>query len=136
MRRNDHGCLDRRHWSDASATRDDLGVDTPGMELWRRACRGEREVRADPGRYGTFRADDGMPVGLRVWKKIPVVSDSGRVKENSPGRIERLSSTERAHMARTEDDHHVVFFSEEYVASLQFFRDRSRVRLYHIWRVA
>jgi len=64
-----------------------------------------------------------MPLGLRVFRKRPVVSVPDRV--NSPGRIERLNQHRQWRTrARPKTINHVVFFSADYVASFDFFRER------------
>jgi catechol 2,3-dioxygenase-like lactoylglutathione lyase family enzyme len=83
----------------------------------------DRDVRRDADGTAHFRADDGMPLGLRVWRKRPVTSVPDRV--NSPGRIERLNQHRQWRLrARPKTINHVVFFAEDYVASFAFFRDR------------
>ena len=126
MRRNDPRLPPTAdNWSDGLGIRETIfGVDTPqALEALAHGLSRDREVRHDPDGTAHFRADDGMPVGLRVWKKRPVVSIPDRV--NSPGRIERLNQHRQWRTrARPKTINHVVFFSEDYVASFQFFRDR------------
>ena len=59
------------NWSDGLGIRETIfGVDTPqALEALAEGLSRDREVRRDPDGTVHFRADDGMPVGLRVWKK-------------------------------------------------------------------
>ena len=83
----------------------------------------DRDVQRDSDGTAHFRADDGMPMALRVWQKRPVVSVPDRV--NSPGRIERLNLHRQWRTrARPKTINHVVFFAADYVHSFEFFRDR------------
>lgn len=83
----------------------------------------DRTVRRDADGTAHFTADDGQPVGLRVWVKRPVVTQTSPV--NSPGNIQRLNQhriwRERA-IPKTIN--HVVFFSTDYVASCEFYCER------------
>jgi catechol 2,3-dioxygenase-like lactoylglutathione lyase family enzyme len=100
------------------------GVDTPeALEALVGDLSRDRTVRRDPDGTAHFEADDGMPFGLRVWKKRPVVSVADAV--NTPGRIQRLNQHRQWRMrARPKTINHTVFFVEDYVASLEFLRER------------
>jgi catechol 2,3-dioxygenase-like lactoylglutathione lyase family enzyme len=100
------------------------GVDTPeALAALDEDLSRDREVRRDPDGTVHFEADDGMPFGLRLWKKRPVVSVADKV--NTPGRIERLNQHRQWRArCRPKTINHVVFFVEDYVASLEFLRDR------------
>jgi len=115
----------RPNWRDAPGIRETVwGLDTAeALEaLVADLCR-DREVRRDPDGTAHFYADDGMPLGLRVFRKRPVVSVPDRV--NSPGRIERLNQHRQWRTrARPKTINHVVFFAADYVASFDFFRER------------
>lgn len=70
-----------------------------------------------------FQAPDGQHVGLRVWNKRPVLSKPDPV--NSPGNIQRLNQTRQwRRRAIPKTINHVVFFSTDYVASYEFYRDK------------
>ena len=104
------------------------GVDTPEalhalfVDLSR-----DRQVRQDADGTLHFTADDGMPLGLRVWKKRMVVSQPDPV--NAPGNIQRLNLHRKwRRRAIPKTINHVVFFAHDYVASLEFFRATARFR--------
>jgi len=83
----------------------------------------DREVRVDEdGTAHTF-TDDGMAIGFRVFKKIPVISAPDPV--NSPGNANRINQHRkwrtRAHPKTIQ---HVVFQMPDYEASWVFYRDR------------
>jgi hypothetical protein len=87
----------------------------------------DRRLTTDADGTVHFAADDGMPFGLRVWKKRPVTSIADQV--NTPGRIVRLNQHRQWRTrARPKAINHVVFFVEDYVASLRFLRDRLAFR--------
>jgi catechol 2,3-dioxygenase-like lactoylglutathione lyase family enzyme len=100
------------------------GVDT--IENLERLVAGlavDRQVRRDADGSAHFTADDGQPLGLRVWGKRAVESHSSPV--NTPGCIQRLNQHRiwrRRAIPKTIN--HVVFFSPDYVASYEFYRDR------------
>jgi catechol 2,3-dioxygenase-like lactoylglutathione lyase family enzyme len=83
----------------------------------------DRDVRIDDNDVAHFAADDGMPFGLRVWNKRPVVSVTDPV--NTPGNIRRLNQHRQwRSRCRPKTINHVVFFVENYKASWRFLRDR------------
>jgi catechol 2,3-dioxygenase-like lactoylglutathione lyase family enzyme len=83
----------------------------------------DRDVRRDADGTAHCIADDGQPIGLRVWNKRTVFSQSSPV--NSPGNIQRLNQHRIwRHRAIPKTINHVVFFSPDYVASYEFYRDR------------
>ncbi|MCS6948515.1 MAG: VOC family protein [Steroidobacteraceae bacterium] len=83
----------------------------------------DRKLSHDPDGTVHFAADDGMPMALRVWKKRPVVSIADEV--NTPGCIRRLNQHRQWRArARPKTINHVVFFVEDYVASLDFLVER------------
>ena len=100
------------------------GVDShESLEALVRNLSGDRVVTRDPDGTAHFAADDGMPFGLRVWRKRPVVSVADAV--NTPGRIQRLNQHRQWRLrARPKTINHAVFFVEDYVASLDFLRKR------------
>lgn len=88
----------------------------------------DRKVTRDADGTAHFFADDGMPLGLRVWTKRPVVSVADAV--NTPGEIKRLNQHRQWRMrCRPKTINHVVFYVEDYVASFEFLRDRLGFRL-------
>jgi hypothetical protein len=85
-------------------------------------------VRRDPDGTAHCLADDGQPIGLRVWAKRAVTSASSPV--NSPGNIQRLNQHRIwRRKATPKTINHIVFFSPDYVASFEFYRDRLGFRL-------
>ena len=83
----------------------------------------DRIVTRDADGTAHCRADDGQPIGFRVWAKRPVVSQASAV--NSPGNIQRLNQHRIwRHRAIPKTINHIVFFSPDYVASYEFYRDR------------
>ena len=83
----------------------------------------DRPIHRDADGTAHFLADDGMPLGLRVWNKRAVVSQPDAV--NAPGRIQRLNLHRKwRQRAIPKTINHVVFFARDYVASLEFFVDR------------
>lgn len=83
----------------------------------------DREVRRDADGTAHFLADDGMPLGLRVWAKRAVVSQPDLV--NAPGKIQRLNQHRKwRQRAIPKTINHVVFFVHDYVGSLEFFIQR------------
>jgi catechol 2,3-dioxygenase-like lactoylglutathione lyase family enzyme len=88
----------------------------------------DREVRRDRDGTAHFAADDGQPLGLRVWHKRAVVSQPDPV--NAPGNIVRLNQHRKwRQRARPKTINHVVFFSDDYVSSFEFYHDRLGFRL-------
>jgi len=105
------------------------GVDTrENLEELVANVKCDREVRRDPDGTAYAVADDGIPFGLRVWNKRPVVSAPDEV--NAPGNIKRLNQHRKWRLrALPKTLSHVVFYSKDYVASYEFYRDRLGFRL-------
>ncbi len=83
----------------------------------------DRPIQRDADGTVHFLADDGMPLGRRVWHKRAVVSQPDPV--NAPGRIQRLNQHRKwRRRALPKTINHVVFFVKDYVASLEFFINR------------
>ena len=83
----------------------------------------DRDLRIDEDGIAHLLCDDGMPIGLKVWAKRPVVSQPDPV--NAPGHIQRLNlhrTWRRRAIPKTIN--HIVFFAYDYVASLEFFVKR------------
>jgi catechol 2,3-dioxygenase-like lactoylglutathione lyase family enzyme len=84
--------------------------------------------RGDADGSAHFFADDGQPLGLRAWAKRPVISQPDPV--NAPGHIVRLNQhCKWRRRAYPKTINHVVFFSDDYVASFEFYRDRLGFRM-------
>jgi catechol 2,3-dioxygenase-like lactoylglutathione lyase family enzyme len=100
------------------------GVDTPeALEKLVADLSRDRTTRRDADGTVHFLADDGMPVGLRVWNKHQVVSQPDPV--NAPGCVQRLNLHRKwRRRAIPKTINHVVFFVKDYVASLEFFSNR------------
>lgn len=88
----------------------------------------DREVRRDADGTAHCLGDDGIPFGLRVWAKRPVLSQPDPV--NAPGNIQRLNLHRKwRHRAAPKTINHVVFFSHDYVKTYEFYRDRLGFRM-------
>jgi catechol 2,3-dioxygenase-like lactoylglutathione lyase family enzyme len=100
------------------------GVDTAeSLERLVAGLKTDRVVRRDADGTAHFTGPDGQPIGLRVWAKKAVVSSTSPV--NSPGNIQRLNQHRIwRHRAIPKTINHIVFFSPDYVASCEFYRDR------------
>jgi catechol 2,3-dioxygenase-like lactoylglutathione lyase family enzyme len=93
-----------------------------------RDLRTDREVRVDADGTAHFLADDGLAIGLRLYRKNPVYSAPDPV--NAPGNIQRFNTQRKWKLkARPKTIQHVVFQSPEYEASWNFYRDRLGFRL-------
>ncbi len=72
--------------------------------------------------------DDGIPFGLRLWAKRVVVSQPDQV--NAPGYIQRLNQHRKwRSRCLPKALNHIVFFSNDYVSSYEFYRDRLGFRM-------
>jgi catechol 2,3-dioxygenase-like lactoylglutathione lyase family enzyme len=100
------------------------GVDTnENLEKLVAGLAADRIVTRDVDGTAHTVADDGQPIGLRVWAKKLVVSQSSPV--NSPGNIQRLNQHRiwrRRAIPKTIN--HIVYFSPDYVASAEFYINR------------
>ncbi len=117
-------------WYDWCGVKETIwGVDTAeNLEALVADLSRDREVRRDPDGTAHLFGDDGMPLGLRVWNKRAVVSQPDAV--NAPGCIQRLNQHRKwRQRAIPKTINHVVFFSNDYVKSLEFYRDRLGFRL-------
>jgi catechol 2,3-dioxygenase-like lactoylglutathione lyase family enzyme len=105
------------------------GVDTQdALDCLAAGLSRDRKVTHDADGTVHLFADDGMPLGLRVWRKKPVISVADPV--NTPGNIQRLNQHRQWRMrCRPKTINHVVFYAEDYVASFEFLRDRLGFRL-------
>jgi catechol 2,3-dioxygenase-like lactoylglutathione lyase family enzyme len=106
-----------------------LGVDTPeALERLVTKVAVDREVRRDADGTAHFIDPDGNPMGLRVWAKRPVMCRPDPV--NAPDHIQRLNQ-HRKWRARAlpRTINHIVYFSDNYVESYEFYRDRLGFRM-------
>ena len=105
------------------------GVDTAeNLEALVAGLSRDREVRRDPDGSAFAVADDGIPFGLRVWRKRSVVSQPDPV--NAPGNIQRLNLHRKwRRRALPKTISHVVFYTPDYVGAYEFYRDRLGFRL-------
>ncbi|MFM0304242.1 VOC family protein [Paraburkholderia sediminicola] len=88
----------------------------------------DRETVVDPDGTVHFLADDGLAIGLRLFRKTPVRSAPDPV--NSPGNINRLNQQRKWKVkARPKTIQHVVFQTPAYEKSWAFYRDRLGFRL-------
>jgi len=82
----------------------------------------DKEVAVRRDVDGTVRCTcpDGQPIGLRVWARKPVVSETSAV--NTPGHFPRLNQHRIwRNKAIPKTINHVVFFSPDYVGSFEFY---------------
>jgi len=124
------GDCDVADWFDGNGVKLVIwGVDTrENLEKLVANVRRDREVRRDPDGTAYAVANDGIPFGLRVWNKRSVVSAPDEV--NAPGNIKRLNQHRKWRLrALPKTLSHVVFYSKDYVASYEFYRDRLGFRL-------
>jgi catechol 2,3-dioxygenase-like lactoylglutathione lyase family enzyme len=100
------------------------GVDTAeNLEKLVSGLSTDRSVTRDADGTAHCIADDGQPIGLRVWEKRVVISEASAV--NSPGNINRLNQHRIwRHKAIPKTINHIVFFSPDYVASAEFYINR------------
>lgn len=85
-------------------------------------------ITRDQDGTARFIADFGVPMGLRVFEKRPVVTAPDPL--NSPGRINRLNQHRKWRLrARPKVIAHVVFAVPHYESAYAFMRDRLNFRL-------
>ena len=101
-----------------------LGVDTEAnLETLLEDLGRDRQIRRDCDGTAHFLADDGTPLGLRVWRKREVHGVPDPV--NAPGTIQRMNRLRQWRTrARPKALAHIVFFVEDYVASKEFYCER------------
>lgn len=88
----------------------------------------DRSVEEAADGIWVTKGDDGMPFGLKLWAKRAVVSQPDPV--NAPGCIQRLNQHRKwRRRAVPKTLNHIVFFSNDYVASYEFYRNRLNFRL-------
>lgn len=106
-----------------------LGVDTAeALERLVAKVGADREVRRDADGTAHFLDPDGNPMALRVWNKRPVMCRPDPV--NAPDNILRLNQ-HRKWRARAlpRTINHIVYFSDDYVSTYEFYRDRLGFRM-------
>jgi catechol 2,3-dioxygenase-like lactoylglutathione lyase family enzyme len=105
------------------------GVDTEqALERLVKDLETDRKVTRDADGTAHFVADDGIPLGLRVWRKRAVFSQLDPA--NAPGNIQRLNLHRKWRIrAIPKTINHVVYLSDDYVASIEFYIKRLGFRL-------
>jgi catechol 2,3-dioxygenase-like lactoylglutathione lyase family enzyme len=85
-------------------------------------------VRKDPDGTVHFLTDFGLPMGLRLFAKVPVLSAPDAL--NAPGHVRRLNQHRKWRLrARPKVIAHVVFAIPDYQAATDFMRRRLGFRL-------
>jgi catechol 2,3-dioxygenase-like lactoylglutathione lyase family enzyme len=83
----------------------------------------DREVRRDGDGTIHFTSDCGIPLGVRVWQRTPVVYSPDPV--NAPDNVKRFNQHRRWRVrARPKTINHVVWRVKNFEESWVFFRDR------------
>jgi hypothetical protein len=105
------------------------GVDTPeSLETLVRGLDVDFEVRRDDDGTAHFVTDFGLPMGLRLFSRKPVVTAPDPV--NSPGRINRLNHHRKWRLrALPKVIAHVVFAVPNHEGASTFMMDRLNFRL-------
>lgn len=106
-----------------------LGVDTAeNLELLVARVAVDRAVRRDDHGGAHFIADGGVPLGLRIFAKKPVVSAPDPV--NAPGQVNRLNRNRRyRRRALPRVIQHVVFAVHDVEQSYKFLAERLDFRI-------
>jgi len=93
-----------------------------------KGLRQDREVSIDADGTARCLTDDGLAIGMRLYRKNPVHSAPDPV--NSPGNVNRLNTQRKWKVkARPKTIQHVVFRSPDVETSWSFYRDRLGFRL-------
>ncbi|MCY0853613.1 VOC family protein [Cupriavidus sp. D39] len=88
----------------------------------------DRDITYTDDGVAHFLSDCGLPLGLQVFKKEPVVNAPDVI--NAPGVIRRLNTHRKWRTrARPKVIQHVVFAVKDFRRSFDFFRDRLHFRL-------
>jgi catechol 2,3-dioxygenase-like lactoylglutathione lyase family enzyme len=129
LRHEDDPTLPARWFQGAGIRETIWGVDTDAaLERLVADLTVDREVRRDNDGTAHFVADDGMPQGLRLFRRREVVSVNDPV--NTPSRLNRVNQHRTwRRRARPKYIAHVVFQVPDPWASMSFFRDRLGFRL-------
>jgi len=124
VRKGDDASLPSRNFDGNGVRVTIWGVDTqPHLEALVKRIEADTEVRREADGSAFFQAPDGQHLGLRLWKKRPVISRPDAV--NAPDNIQRLNQNRQwRHKALPKTINHVVFFSPDYVGSYEFYRDK------------
>jgi catechol 2,3-dioxygenase-like lactoylglutathione lyase family enzyme len=102
--------------------------DATGRDALAKSLATDRAIITDPDGTVHFLSDFGVPMGLRVFERLPVVSAPDPL--NSPGRINRLNTHRKWRLrAKPKLIAHVVFSVPGYEAGYAFMRDRLNFRL-------
>lgn len=106
-----------------------FGVDTPeALEALVTGLKRDRMVTVDDQGVAHFLSDCGLPLGLAVFDKRPLVNAPDAV--NAPGVVNRLNTHRKWRTrARPKTIQHVVFAVEDFRKSFAFLRDRLNFRL-------
>lgn len=122
--RADDSTLPAAYFSGSGVREVCFGVDMPGeLQALIDNLSRDRTVSVDADGAAHFNSDDGTPMALRVWRKAPVISTPDPV--NSPGSIKRFNVHRQWRLrARPKTINHIVHFTNDYVASFEFARDR------------
>jgi catechol 2,3-dioxygenase-like lactoylglutathione lyase family enzyme len=110
------------------------GVDTEAnLEHLVRDLARDRDVRRDSDGTAHLLADDGLAIGLRVFRPNTVRTAPDPI--NSPGNVNRLNQHRKWRVrARPKHIEHVVFQVPDFEKSWAFYRDRLNFRLSDIQR--
>jgi catechol 2,3-dioxygenase-like lactoylglutathione lyase family enzyme len=88
----------------------------------------DREMRFDADGTAHCLTDNGLAIGLRLYRKNPVYSSPDPI--NSPGNINRINNQRKWKVkARPKTIQHVVFQTPDVEGSWAFYRDRLGFRL-------
>lgn len=106
-----------------------LGVDTlEALQTLIKGLERDRTVTVDDQGVAHFLSDCGIPLGLSVFHKRPLVNAPDPV--NAPGVVNRLNTHRKWRTrARPKTIQHVVFAVEDFRKSFAFLRDRLNFRL-------
>lgn len=129
VRPNDDAALPLANFSGQGLREAVWGVDsTESLQTLVANLASDREVKIDAEDTAHFYADDGTPMALRVWRKRNVISQPDAV--NAPGNIQRLNLHRKWRLrAQPKTINHVVYFADDYVSTIEFYRDRLGFRL-------
>jgi catechol 2,3-dioxygenase-like lactoylglutathione lyase family enzyme len=105
------------------------GVDTSeSLERLADGLSRDREVRRERDGIVYAATDEGIPFGLKVWCKRQVISQPDPV--NAPGNIQRLNQLRKwRSRAIPKALNHVVFATNDYIGTCEFYRERLGFRL-------
>jgi catechol 2,3-dioxygenase-like lactoylglutathione lyase family enzyme len=110
------------------------GVDSEAsLESLVKSLGRDRDIRRDSDGTAHLLGDDGLALGLRVYRKLPITSAPDPI--NSPGRANRVNTHRKwKPRARPKTLQHVVFRVPDFEASWAFYRDRLGFRLSDVQR--